>query len=202
VSWWTYYSALQWVLAVSALIWIGRRLRVLLFEAPLDAASFVPALSTALDAGQIALARSLATACEPAWPAHLARLALIEVEQGRDPRSALDETYADLEAALWRGRDAIVVLGRMATPVAFIGVIVQSGIALGGGEGLAGLQRGLPASIALQRSLLAFSVGISTTIVCLTAAAAIQRQARALRRDLDRVARVITEPRGASRNEM
>jgi hypothetical protein len=202
VSWWTYFSALQVLVAIAALTWIVRRLQVLLFEAPLDASAFVPALATALEAGQIALASNLAAACEPAWPARLARLALVEIERGRNPRNALDETYADLESALWQGRDAIVVLGRMATPVAFIGVIVQTGLALGGGEGLAGLQRGLPASIALQRSLLAFSIGLSTTIVCLTAAATIQRHARALRRDLDRVSRVIAEPRGAPRNEM
>ena len=202
MSWWTYFSALQLALALAALIWIARRLRVLLFEAPLDTSAFLPAISTALDAGEIALAAGLAGACEPAWLARLARRALIELEQGRDPRSALDEAHSELESGLWLGSDAIRVLGRMAMPIAFIGVIVQSGLALGGGEGLVGLQRGLAASIALQRSLLAFSIGVSTTLVCLAAAATIQRQGRALRRDLDRVSRTISEPRGALRSEM
>jgi hypothetical protein len=83
----------------------------------------------------------------------------------------------------------------MASPLAFIGVIVEAGRAFGGGEGLIALQRGLAVSIALQRSLFIFALGMGTTLVCVSAAAIIQRRALALRRDLERVAGALGPPR-------
>jgi hypothetical protein len=187
----TWFSALQAALAVAALFVIARRLHALLFEAPLDARVFVTALEPALRAKQLELAETLARACLPAWPARHALSGLAELRAGRDPQPALEESRAELDRRLGHGRDAISVLGRMASPLAFIGVIVETGNALGGGEGLSGLQRGLPEMIALQRSLLAFALGVATAIVCFTAAGIAQRAARSIRRDLERVAQAI-----------
>jgi hypothetical protein len=206
VAAWTYFNALQIVLGAGASTLIVRRLRVLLFEAPLDAGAFIGALQTALEAGQVDLARTLADACAPAWPARLATVGL--TDRGADQRNAagteppltLEEAHGDLEQLLWKDRDSIVALGRIASPLAFIGVIIEAGTAFGGGDGLVALQRGLAASLALQRSLLMFALGVSTTLVCLTAAAIIQRQATGLRRDLDRVVGVIAQ--FARRSEM
>jgi hypothetical protein len=192
---------LQLLLAAVALGLSARTLRVLLFQAPLDTRAFLTALAPALEAGQLTLARSLALACAPAWPARLAQRGVDELAEGRDPRAALDEARADLELDLGQGREALLVLGRMASPLAFIGIIVETGRALGGGEGLAALQRGLPQTIALQRSLLAFAIGVATTIVCLTAAGVARRQAQALKRDLERVAHAISRA-GPVREEM
>lgn len=193
----TYFNALQLLLAAAALGLAARTLRVLLFQAPLDTRAFLTALAPAIEARQLELARSLAQACLPARAARLALSAVSEIEGGHDPRVALDEASADLEVGLEQGRDALVVLGRMASPLAFIGIIVETGKALGGGEGLAALQRGLPVTIALQRSLLTFAIGLATTIACLTAAGVARRQALALRHDLERVASVISRAAAA-----
>ena len=187
----TYFNALQLALAAAALFLIARRLRPLLFEAPLDTRAWLAALATALDAGELELAEALARACLPAWPAQLALEGIEELRAHRDPRPALEEAYADFERRLGQSRDAIAVLGRMASPLALIGVIVETGKALGGGEGLAALQSGLPVTVALQRSLLAVALGIATAIVCFTATGIAQREARAMRRDLERVAQAI-----------
>lgn len=197
----TYFNALQLLLATAALGLGARTLRVLLFRAPLDTRAFLSALAPALEARQLELARSLAQACLPAWAARLALQGVSELAHGHDPGVALDETRADLEIGLGQGRDALVVLGRMSSPLAFIGVIVETGRALGGGEGLAALQRGLPVTIALQRSLLTFAIGVATTIACFTAAGIARRQAQALQRDLERVASVISRA-GAARAPM
>jgi hypothetical protein len=206
VAAWTYFNALQIVLGAGASTLIVRRLRVLLFEAPLDAGAFIGALQTALEAGQVDLARALAAACAPAWPARLATIALADRHAdhrdaaGAEPPLTLEEAHGDLEQLLWKDRDSIVALGRIASPLAFIGVIIEAGTAFSGGDGLVALQRGLAASIALQRSLLMFALGVSTTLVCLTAAAIVQRQATGLRRDLDRVVSVMVQ--FARRSEM
>jgi hypothetical protein len=197
----TYFNALQLLLAAAALGLGARTLRVLLFQAPLDTRAFLTALAPALEAHQLELARSLAQACLPAWGARLALHGVTELEGGHDPSVALDEARADLELGLGQGRDALVVLGRMASPLAFIGVIVETGKALGGGEGLVALQRGLPVTIALQRSLLTFAIGVATTIACFTAAGIARRQVQALGRDLERVAGTISRA-GAARAPM
>ena len=192
---WTYFNAFQVGLAAVALGLIVRRLRVLLFEAPLDIRSFLGALQTAIDAREFALARSLAAACAPAWAARLAAVGLSDSTTKDGATIAFEEVHAELEQALSKDRDSILALGRMASPLAFIGVIVEAGTALGGGEGLIGLQRGLAASIALRHALLMFSLGVATTLVCVTAVSIIQRQAASLRRDLERVSTAISRSR-------
>jgi hypothetical protein len=197
----TLFNALQLLLASAALGLGARTLRVLLFEAPLDTRAFLGALAPALEAGQLELARSLAQACLPAWAARLATQGIAALVERSDVRMALDEGRADLELGLGQDRDVLVVLGRMASPLAFIGIIVETGRALGGGEGLSALQRGLPVTIALQRSLLTFAIGVATTIACFTAAGIARRQAQALQRDLERVTSVISRA-GRGRAQM
>jgi hypothetical protein len=192
----TYFNALQLLLAGAALGLGARTLSVLLFRAPLDTRAFLSALAPALEARQLELAESLARACLPAWVARLALHGLSELAGGHDPRVALEEARVDLELGLGQGREALMVLGRMASPLAFIGIIVETGKALGGGEGLVALQRGLPVTIALQRSLLTFAIGVATTIACFSAAGVARRQAQALQRDLERVASVISRAGG------
>jgi hypothetical protein len=188
VALWTPVNVLQLALAVVALTVAIPRLRAVLYEAPLDADAFIDALRMALAASQLGLARRIAEACLPAWPARLAARAIAALDQQRDPRPAIDEACADLAHMIWDGRSAITVLGRIANPVALIGVIIELGKASHGGEGLAGLQRGLAERIALQRSLLTFALGLGTSIVCFSAVAILQRNARLLDADLRRVA--------------
>ncbi len=175
---------------------IGVRMRVLLFEALLDIHSFVAALRTAMAGGQLALARALAEACKPAWAARLAACGLAELEAARDPRPALEELQGELEQAASRGRDMLLALGRMASPIALIGVIVEMGNAAHGGGGLLGLQRGLVARIAMQRAVLTVALGLGTSAVCFVAAAILQRSAATLRRDLTQVRALFDAPEG------
>jgi hypothetical protein len=192
----TWFNALQIVLAGGAGAIIVRRMRALLFEAPIDAKPFLDALKSAIDARQFALARQIADACAPAWPACLASRALAELERaGADP-VVVEETLSDLEAKTWQGLGTIVALGRIASPLSFIGVILEIGGAFSGGGGLEALQRGVAASRALERSLFTFALGVGTFAVCFAAATILQRRARRLRADLSRVASLVAQPGG------
>jgi len=165
--------------------------------------AFITALRAALDAGQPGLARALAQACRPALAARLALDGLLALDSGADATRALDHARAELLAELSRGRGLIVVLGRVANPIALIFVIVELGIAAHGGEGLIGLQRGLAARVALQRSLLTFSLGFSTSLLCFAAAAILQRATSGLRSALDEVAALLeARARKPRRSEM
>jgi len=69
-------------------------------------------------------------------------------------------------------------LARMALPLAFLGGILQLSAAFGGGQGLIALQRGLAEHIALQSALLAFSIGVGTSLFSAAAAGLLQRRGR------------------------
>lgn len=69
-------------------------------------------------------------------------------------------------------------LARMALPLAFLGGILQLSAAFGGGQGLIALQRGLAEHIALQSALLAFSIGLGTSLFCGAAAGLLHRRGR------------------------
>jgi hypothetical protein len=190
VSW---FNALQLALGAAALVLIARRLQALLFEAPLDVAAFAEALRTALDAGQPELAGRIAAACSPAWPAQLAQAALAEQAGAGNVAAVVDEALLDLEDAAFRGLTPIVALGRMASPLAFIGVLLELARAFGGGDGgLERLQRGLVESVALQRALLTFTIGFASFAVCFAAVTVLRRRARATRDALRRVAAIFT----------
>ena len=186
----TWFNALQGLLAAASVLLIARRMRALLFEGSVDFGAFSIALEEALAAGQLALARTIAEACMPAWPARLAAAGLADVERGR-ARLALEEELLQLEAAASSGLTAIVACGRMASPLAFIGVIIEIGGAFGGSSGLLGLQRGLPASIALERALFTFAAGAATFAVCFAGATILQRRARVMREQLRKIAAAV-----------
>lgn len=190
----TWFNALQLALAAGAATLIARRMRALLFEAPLDGRAFVAALETALSSGQVALARRIAEACMPAWPARLATAALAKDERGGEAQGALEETQLELEHAAFRGLGAIVALGRMASPLAFIGVILEIGRAFGGDTGIEGLQRGLVESSSVQRALFTFALGFGTFAACFAAVAILRRRARLVREQLRRVASLFGHP--------
>ena len=192
----TWFNSLQIALVAWATVLIAQRMRALLFEASIDFTPFLAALEASVQAGQLTLAKRIAEACAPAWPARVALAGLSEQDRGR-ARKAVEELQLDLETAAWRGQGAIIACGRMASPLGFIGVILEIGRAFGGGTGLQALQRGLVASLALERALLTFAVGASTFVACFAAATILQRRARVMREQLRRVASVVAqvEPR-------
>lgn len=200
----TWFNAVQLALAIAAGVLIARSLKRLGFEAPLDGHAFSEALEVALTAGQLELARRVAAACEPAWPARLASVGLSELEsRGLEASAAaLEDSRAELAQEAWAGLRTIATLGRMASPLAFIGVIFEFGRGLGGGVGIEGLQRGYAMSAALSRSLLTFGLGASTLLLCLAAIGILKRRARGLTDDLQRVVRTIARAHPSLRTEM
>jgi hypothetical protein len=184
------------VLLLGLVVWtFARRARALLFAGRLDRKLFAGALREALGAGQRELARSLARACLPAWPARMAVHGLEAIETRANLHAVLEEQRLDLLHAAPAGIATLRSLARMATPLAFIGVISELGRALGGGYGLAGLQRGLPERMAIERGLLTFALGIGTTVLALAAARVLARGVEELARAANDVAAVLAADR-------
>ena len=109
---------------------------------------------------------------------------------------------AQFELAAYRGLRTIVTLGRMASPLAFIGIVLEIGRAYGGGSGIEGLQRGWVVSTAVERSLFTFALGMSTLALCMASLAVLQRRASAIRGDLQRVLRTLDREGAHDRSEM
>lgn len=179
-------NVLQSALLLVVVWTFATRARQLLFRGRLERVLFVSALREGLNAGQHGLARRIAEACAPAWPARIALAGLDALDAGSDVQARIEEPRLELLHAATSGIATLRALARMAPPLAFIGVILEAGKALGGGYGLAALQRGLPVRLALERGLLTFALGLATTFVAVTAV-------RVLHRGAAEQARAITE---------
>ncbi len=173
----------QGLLAALVLAIAARGMWALLFVAPLDLATFREALATAVDSGQLALGRALCEACLPALAARHALEGLSALERSSPLGPALDDSRLVLEHVLEQGRAPLRALGRMATPLAFITIIVELGHA-GSDRGLRALQRGLPLRIALDHALDALALGVGTLLVAAAAQAILRRAAGDLQRAL------------------
>jgi hypothetical protein len=146
-----------------------------LFQAQLNRPAFVRELRAALEANQIDQAKLLAEACLPAWPARIA-LSGLQAQQARlSVQAAVEEERTELLHSVPNGIATLRALARMAPPLAFIGVICELGRALNGGYGLAGLQRGLPQKLAIERGLVTFALGVGTCLLAVIAARALIR---------------------------
>jgi hypothetical protein len=160
----------------------GRRAGVVLFTENLDRKLFVPALRAALAAGQLELGRALASACLPAWSARIALRGIEAIETRSDLDATLEEQRVDLLQRAPTGIAALRSIARMAPPLAFIGIINELNRALSGDYGLAALQRGLPARLALERGLSTFALGIATTFLAVAGARVLVRAVKELAR--------------------
>src|SRR5687767_4068491 len=118
--------------------WRGRRL---LGQGAIDGVAFTTALRRELGAERHTQAIAAAAALKPAAAAELALAALLALEAGEDVRSVLDETQVSMRHHLGSGRDEVVVLGRIASPLALIGVIIELSPALGSRLELQGWER-------------------------------------------------------------
>lgn len=181
------FTTLQAVVALGALLLVAARARVLLFEARLDAVAFGQAIGHALAGGQRELARTIATECLPAWPARYAQICTGDVSSGVMHR--IEELQVEVGEQAARGLDALVTLGRLAMPLALIGVILELGRVTGHTTGLLGLQRGLVLSLALRQAMLDLAFGLATALVCVAGARVLREGARSALADLDRLAR-------------
>lgn len=173
----TAVNVLQAALLLFAFWTFALRARVVLFEARLDRKAFLAALRAALQGDQHAQAMRLAEGCLPAWPARIALSGLQAIAARRSVQAAVEEERFELLHRAPLGIATLRALARMAPPLAFIGVVCELGRALGGGYGLAALQRGLPERLALERSLVTFAIGVGTFLFAISAARALNRGA-------------------------
>jgi hypothetical protein len=173
----------QGLLAAAVVTLAARSSWKLLFVAPLDLAVFREALVTAVAGGQLALGRALCEACYPAFAARHALAGIDAMERGAPLVPALDESRMELEQRLAQGLPALRGLARMASPLAFITIILELGHA-GSDRSLRALSRGLPLRVALDHALDALVLGVSTFIVAAAALSILRRAARSLQHAL------------------
>jgi len=188
----TVVLVLQGLLALFVVVLCARWIWRMVIAAPLDAELLAQAVEAALSAGEMGLGRRLVEACLPAWPAAFALPAITALEHGEPVAPALGETEIALEHALGRGQDTMRALARMASPLALMAIILELGRA-GTDRGLHALQRGLPLRLALDHSLVAFALGLGTTLVALTALGIARRSAHSIRHAHAKLTRIISE---------
>lgn len=116
-------------------------------------------------------------------------------------RESRDRTLADaqewrddLDHAASTGAYALRGIGRAAPLLALSGAVVEMGRALGGGRGLVALEKGLAERLALEHACGALAIGVSTAVLCFTAAPLLLRRVRSARSDLERTGRTLDPP--------
>jgi hypothetical protein len=172
------------LLALGLIVWRGQRLWQ---QSAIDGRLFAAALRAELSAGHRQRALAAASALCPAAAAELASAALVEIEAGGNARMVLEETHVALRHSLARGRDEVVLLGRMASPLALIGVILDLAPTLGAAPNSNVWERSVMWSDMLSRATLTFALGFATLLVCAAGTSVIQRGARRVEHDLDRI---------------
>lgn len=182
------FGALTLVALCAAAV-LASRARELCLRAPIDATSFLPALREHRD-NRAALA-TLAGAVEPAWIAELIEAALQAHEDRAPIHDALDELLIDLRARAFAGLLMVRTLGRIAPPIAFVGAIVELGLAFRHDAGLLSLQKGLAESIAIGHAALAIVTGMTIAVVCRFGARFLSERAGRLMADLRRCANAL-----------
>ncbi|MDD9969784.1 MAG: hypothetical protein OXR73_26295 [Myxococcales bacterium] len=187
----TGFHGFQVAIAAIAVAIAWSRVRALSFRANLDADAFLKRLRE-LVAADIERARTL---CERAMPAWVARMAVAEIaaqeaEADSIRDSAVAELVDDLRQEAGRGIQALVTIGRAASPLAFVGVMLELGMAFQGDHGLAGLQRGLVEQIAMQNAVVGVALGLTTSTCCFMAAGSLRSEARRRLREVARVSDV------------
>ena len=189
----SFVFVIQLGLAAAAVLWGMVRLHALLIRTALDAQSFLEALAEAIEVGE-GEARKLAVV---APHAAIARLAFAELGSDGDSGEESELLYAGLKREAVVGITSMRTLGRMASPVAFIGVIVEMGLALQGGRGLSALQRGLPERLAIQQAATEVVLGLCTSLFCFFVASQLRRGAQARMAELKLTRDVIEAARQA-----
>lgn len=164
--------------AAVALWVVVRRLRVVLFDAPLDAHHFARALDRALDGGDLDQARALARAGGEAWLARVARAALDVWTEPRAVRGALDEVLAELREQANAGLLPLRMIASLGSTLGLLAAILalnHVGVRSGG---LLALQAGLVQSLAVAQAVASVALGGSTAIVVLVARAVIRKHTK------------------------
>lgn len=173
-------SIVQLLFAAVALGVVARRLRVVLFDVPLDARVYNRALDRALDAKDLDQARALARAGGDAWLARIARAGLDAWSEPRTVSGALDEALADLRDDADSGLRPLRMLASLASTFGlFAAILSLNGVGVPSG-GLLGLEAGLLQRLAVGQAVVSVAIGGCTAIVVLVARAVIRRHTKRL----------------------
>lgn len=178
----TWFHLLQIVLWLAATTLSVRLVRGLCFDAALDVRPLNERLEQLLRIDP-QRAEALLQAARPAW------IAIVGLEQlravGPDAgRGAADTRVSDLRQRAMGGLGTLMTMGRIAPPLAFLGVILELTTAFGGGDGLEGLQKGLPEQLALARSVTGVCLGATTATCCFVTTRVLAAALRQLERDV------------------
>ena len=167
-------------MAVVAVALVSERVRVLLFQAPLDTPAWLRHLIAALARGDKEQARALVDAAEPAWVATLAGRAMSE---GVVPS---EERFCQLRDQAFERLYALRALASLGSMTGFLGAVIELIWLMSGDHGLAGLQAGLPAKLALEAAALSMVIGVSITVFCFAALSILRKAAVDLIGDMQR----------------
>lgn len=180
----TWFHGGQIALAAFGVFVAVRHLRPLLFDNALLPKPFLLAIERQI--GNTPAATMLADAARPAWIAQAASVGLAE-RNGQAPPGALEELAFDLGQAATGGIRTLRTIGRASSPLAFIGVIVELGLAFHGEHGLLALQRGFVEQRAMQHAIVGLTIGLVSSVCAFVAAATLYRHGRAQLRALQQV---------------
>jgi len=184
----------QLLLAAVVVAIVVDRVRVLLYQAPLDTAPWLRAVTSAAQEGEVGETRALVAAAGRAWAAQVARVAVDRPED-----LPLEEIVSDLRYDALKRLGALQSLARVSTAVGFLGAILELIWLLSGDHGLLGLMAGLPEKVAAEGAMLSVTLGVATSIFAFSALSVLKRGALALMRDMGRTAAELEAlwPRGA-----
>jgi hypothetical protein len=176
------------LLAAAAWSLASYRLWVLSVRAPLERGAFCAALERltrgAAPAG-VERAYRLCRALSDAWAAQCALALLAETARPELLRRTLDEQFRLYEFKAHSGVSALLVLGRMALPLALGSAIVLLGLAFEPPIVAEGAERAVTVAVECVFT------GLLTTVFCRASAALVQRQARERMQDVRAVGRAL-----------
>jgi len=197
----TWFHGLQLAYWAAAVYWGARQMNSLLFKAPVSVHPVVDELASHLPDDPVAAARVLGHA-QPAWIARVG-VAYLRPPSGdaHDGPAEAQDVADGLRGTSLRGIGSLITMGRIASPLAFLGVIMELTRAFGGGGGLDALQRGLPEQLALGRAATGVTMGIMTMLCCFAQAQMLSRQLKRLGLDMTRTQEAIGRLEGGARME-
>lgn len=181
----TAWHAAQLALACIAVVQLARVALAIAWRAPGDSRALADAFSVAIRGRQRELAQAIAGAAQPGWAGQMLAGVLEEPGDAR-PEDTMEEIRGVLVGGQADRLRALAALGRIASPFAFLAIVLELGAAFGPGHGLAALQRGLVQSIAIERALLSFALGLATALLCTAGASLMREQLRSLSDELKR----------------
>ena len=181
----TAWHAAQLALACLAVVQLARVALAIAWRAPADSRALAEAFSVAIRGRQRELAQAIAAATQPGWAAQMLAGVFDEPSEAR-PEDTMEEIRGVLVGEQADRLRALAAFGRIASPFAFLAIVLELGAAFGPGHGLAALQRGLVQSIAIERALLSFAIGLATALLCTAGASLMRERLRALSDELKR----------------